>query len=290
MDWLRIIGPIIKLLNSVLTIFTTTGSEPATGDVDTIENSNKLIYDEISLLDRVITYPIPVEYRTCYDAKVWYNEETNYSVGGKSKTRYWSTYITNYNDTAAILFSDKKIYGSDKNIDYAYIYLYDTDDEIRIQCLWKDYPVKFEYDGNFNIYVVDSTVYNTYTKYIFDIAGTLISKEGISGVFSASQMTARSGTNSSVLSLSVLPFSCVNLYAPETFRFYPQEINGEYFVGLGDKGYYFNYDYKNTRIVFFNEPLLIGHGLVPNYKHNIKIVGDSYYRTNQYGKIERFKL
>jgi len=289
-DWLRVIGPVLKLLANIAAIFTTVGAEPVTGDVDTIENTNKLIYDEIALLDQVISYPIPVEYRSCYEAKVWYNNETNYSVGGKTYTRKWSTYITNYEDTAAVLFSDKKTYGSDSNLEYAYIYLYETDYEIKISCLWKEYPVKFEYDGTFNVYTLLSEYTNSYAKYMFDTEGSLVAKETVSNIFIPSKIYSRSGTNSTVVGNNVLPFTCINLYSPETLRFYPQEIDGEYFIGMGDKGYYFDGDYKNTKIVFFNEPLLIGHGLVPRYKHNIKVIGDSYYRTNQYGKIERFKL
>lgn len=296
MDWARILGSIITAIKNVLTIFTTTGSEPVAGDVDTIENTNKLISDEIASLNTIITYSIPVEYRTCYEAKTWYNSDTNYSFGGRAFTRTWLPLITGFNDTSAFLFSTGQEVGSSANITSNYIYLYETGTEIPIVRYWKTLPVKFEFDGtNFNVYAILDVRKNTYTKYSYSIDGTFLSSETIADVYNVvhavvSSTSTEGNILKSDLGYFVSPFTCINLNNPATFRFLPQEVGDKLFIGVGDKGYYFNQDYAVTKIVFFNEPMLIGHGLTPRMIQNIKIVGDSYYRVNQYGKVERFKL
>ena len=279
MDWIRIFSAIKTAVNNVIAIFTATGSEPASGDVDTIENSNKLIYDEIASLGRIIVYPVPVEYRTCYEAKIWRNTTTDYSVGGNRYSRMFYTFITEYEGGIAILFIYPYRYGSDSNLTKSYIYLYSTEVVLEIDNKWTSKNVcKFTYDGEFHMYTTSNPDTGTYGQYIYSSDGVYLRSTTKTGLFNFRGMME-----------DEYKISCIDFSVLDTIKFVPQQIGDSYFIGIGDKGYWFDSSYSVTKIVFFNEPLLIGHG-TNNLKQTIYVTGDSYYRVSMYGKIERFAV
>jgi hypothetical protein len=280
MDWVRIASAIKTAIANVTAIFTATGSEPVAGDVDTIENSNKLIYDEIASLGRIITYPIPVEYRTCYEAKLWHNDDADYTVGGVHSARLFYQFATAYEGGAAMLFTFPYRVGSDVNLSKSYIYLYDSEVGLEIDNKWGGTGTvcKFTYDGEFHVYTASNPDTGRYYEYIYNADGTYSRSETVTSIFDYRGMNA-----------DEFKMSCVNMLVQDTFKFIPQQIGDTFFVGMGDKGYWFDENYAVTKIVFFGEPILMGHGL-NSLKQAVYAIGDSYYRVSMYGKIERFKL
>lgn len=280
MDWVRIASAVKTAISNVTTIFTTTGSEPVAGDVDTIENSNKLIYDEIATLGQIITYAIPVEYRTSYDAKIWRNEDTDYTSGGVSHSRQFYQFATAYDGGVAVLFTYPYRVGSDINLPKSYIYLYDSDTELEIDNKWGGTGTvcKFTYDGEFHIFTVSNPDTGRYAEYIYGADGVYSRSEIVTSIFDYR------GMNSDEYKIS-----CINMAFPETFKFIPQQIGDTFFIGMGDKGYWTDENYAVTKVVFFGEPMLMGHGL-NSLKQAVYAIGDSYYRVSMYGKMERFKL
>ena len=280
MDWVRIASAVKTAISNVTTIFTATGLEPATGDVDTIENSNKLIYDEIASLGTIITYPVPVEYRTCYDAKPMYNASAEFTTGGARYARSLYPFGAEYNGGAAFLFTAPRRVGSDSNLSKSYIYLYDSETDIEIDNKWSGTGIvcRFTYDGEFHVYTVSNPDTGRYSEYIYNEDGT----------YSRSEIVTSLLDYRGIIS-DEYKISCINMAVPETYKFIPQKIEDSFFIGMGDKGYWFDENFAVTKIVFFGEPMLIGHGL-NSLKQAVYAIGDSYYRVSMYGKIERFSL
>jgi hypothetical protein len=296
--WVRIFGKIKDYIDSIITILTTTGSEPAAYASDTIENVNKGLYDELASLGQFITFPVSTEYHTVYEAKRFELQEYATS-GGNSYPYTYTPYPFSYNGELAILYRVATTFNSFSS----YVYFYSDSSYISIQNTITAITY-VEYSGGLKVYGFTSdpnTGFTTYYKQSYDTNWESILVESLTEPYY--------GGNSRFMNYreSVMPASGGSYYRNITrptnvivgefpISYYskyintPQKTDSGWVWSCFDKVIFTDDDYLTTRMIQFNDPMLIGHSIVFKEVSNKVFYLTDIYRLYIDGRIERFKI
>lgn len=304
-NWVRIFKKVKEYTENLITILTSTGSKPA-GDLLTIENSNSLIYDELASLGQFIGYPIPVEYHVTFETKRF--ELQNYASSGGNYYPYsYQPYPFDYNGDLAVLYR----YSTGTNA-YAYaLYFYSDSTYVSLPCTIP-YITYVEFNGSLFVYGLNQDPnigIESYYKQTFDSNYLLTNTETLSEPYF--------GGDSRFMPFIELIFSSSGGYyyqnSEKTYNIIkgefpvtnfgtldisvPQKLSDGWFWSCFDKCIFTDENYIPTRMIQFNDPMLMGHsnGIATHADPRIVAGNNTFYLADIYrlyddGRIERFKI
>ena len=253
----------------------------------------------MAALGQFITYPIPVEYHSVYEAKRFELQEYATS-GGNSYPYAYTPYPFSYNGELAVLYRVATTFNSFSS----YIYFYSDSSYISIQSTIP--AITFiEYSGGLKIYGLSSdpnTGFATYYKQSYNTNWESTSVETLTEPYY--------GGDSRFMNYreSVMPISGGSYYRNITtprqvivgefpisafgnqYINVPQKIDSGWVWGCFDKVIFTDDDYLTTRMIQFNDPMLIGHNIVFKEVSNKVFYLTDIYRLYTDGRIERFRI
>jgi hypothetical protein len=294
--WLRIYRKVKSYVATIITILTSAGTEPAAYADTSIEETNKGLYDELASLGQFVTYPIPYEYHTVYEAK-------RFELQDYTQTYSYQPYPFSYDGELAVLYHVP----TSTNAFADYIYFYSDSTYVSILCNLTAIT-HVEYTNGLQIYGITgdpNTGVVTYYQQSYD-------EEWLSTSI-VTMSSAYYGTDSSIMSTieTVRPASGglyyrratdwdvmvgnfpINMYGTNCISV-PQKLGDGWFWSCFDKAIFTDDDYLTTRIIQFDDPMLIGHTVrdvifFKRLPHRVFYLTD-IYRFYYDGRIERYRI
>lgn len=292
-------------IDSAKTIFEISGSSPPTPSLNTIEGTNKYIYDELQLVNNSILYPCRVEYHTAYDFR-------NVKCGNNPGVSF---FVERNDDLELIRFY---------NISSVYMGQSDPSKNIARYSFSNDtleyFGAKFGRSGSYanrvtlfrdlqynpNTLQYELSLYNKKSSPPYNFYYAIWNLD-TSFVFQEEDVQEDS--------FYYRGFNTRKSHGVEMFQwtnyFNLQLIYNEYYLSLGHRIFVFDTDWKNTRIIFLNNPFLIGEesenqGAGPSRRtwdsdkvlnfwdgfggYKSYIYGNNAYVVGLYGDIEIFQI